>query len=112
MVCWNLLAANLLRIMFWFGHPFELPLLAQSILMVGVMMILIHACVDLTFHPTPRKVGALSFSRHPWPLTWNPPPRILFEARANFPLHFRVKTYCWEYQLSLLLPTHIYRNGL
>lgn len=44
-VCLNLLVANILRIMFWFGRHFELPLLAQSIIMVFTMLALTEICV-------------------------------------------------------------------
>ncbi|XP_076449408.1 solute carrier family 66 member 2-like isoform X2 [Babylonia areolata] len=44
-VCLNLLIAHILRIMFWFGERFELPLLAQSILMTLSMLILVELCV-------------------------------------------------------------------
>ena len=40
-----LLAANILRILFWFGKPFETPLLLQSILMNLAMLIMVHLCV-------------------------------------------------------------------
>jgi len=46
LVCFNLMIANILRILFWFGRPFELPLLAQSILMVGMMLFMMHVCVE------------------------------------------------------------------
>eukprot|EP00040_Diaphanoeca_grandis_P019341 m.102075 g.102075 ORF g.102075 m.102075 type:complete len:248 (+) comp27381_c0_seq3:84-827(+) len=45
-MCFSLLTANILRILFWFGHPFEFPLLAQSILMVVAMLFLMNACVE------------------------------------------------------------------
>ncbi|ESO95005.1 hypothetical protein LOTGIDRAFT_117571 [Lottia gigantea] len=44
-VCLTLLIANILRIMFWFGKHFELPLLAQSFIMVVTMMALVELCV-------------------------------------------------------------------
>ncbi|XP_076339040.1 solute carrier family 66 member 2 isoform X2 [Tachypleus tridentatus] len=44
-VCLALLIANTLRIIFWFGHPFELPLLIQSVIMILTMLSLIHLCV-------------------------------------------------------------------
>ncbi|XP_078337436.1 solute carrier family 66 member 2-like isoform X2 [Crassostrea virginica] len=44
-VCLNLLIANILRILFWFGRHFELPLLAQSIIMVFTMLALTEICV-------------------------------------------------------------------
>lgn len=46
-VCLNLLIANILRIMFWFGKHFELPLLAQSIIMTFIMLIMVHLCVSV-----------------------------------------------------------------
>ncbi|CAL1544814.1 unnamed protein product [Lymnaea stagnalis] len=46
-VCLALLIANILRIMFWFGKHFELPLLAQSIIMIFTMLILVQLCVDV-----------------------------------------------------------------
>jgi hypothetical protein len=44
-VCLSLLIANILRILFWFGHPFELPLLTQSIVMIICMLIMLELCV-------------------------------------------------------------------
>jgi len=44
-VCFVLLLANTLRIVFWFGHPFELPLLFQSIIMIFTMLALVELCV-------------------------------------------------------------------
>lgn len=44
-VCLALLVANILRILFWFGHPYELPLLAQSIIMNVAMLAMVHLCV-------------------------------------------------------------------
>ncbi|KAK7114304.1 solute carrier family 66 member 2-like isoform X2 [Littorina saxatilis] len=44
-VCLNLLIAHILRIMFWFGERFELPLLGQSILMTFSMLVLVELCV-------------------------------------------------------------------
>uniref|UniRef100_A0A8D8TBC1 Solute carrier family 66 member 2 n=1 Tax=Cacopsylla melanoneura TaxID=428564 RepID=A0A8D8TBC1_9HEMI len=44
-VCLALLVANTLRILFWFGKRYELPLLVQSIIMNIVMLAMIHLCV-------------------------------------------------------------------
>ncbi|XP_013382671.1 PQ-loop repeat-containing protein 1 isoform X1 [Lingula anatina] len=44
-VCLTLLIANILRILFWFGKHFELPLLAQSIVMIFCMLSMIELCV-------------------------------------------------------------------
>ncbi|BFZ19221.1 hypothetical protein BsWGS_22259 [Bradybaena similaris] len=46
-VCLALLIANILRIMFWFGKHFELPLLAQSVIMIVTMLVLIQLCVSV-----------------------------------------------------------------
>ena len=45
MVCFVLLMANTLRILFWFGRHFELPLLTQSIIMVFAMLLMQELCV-------------------------------------------------------------------
>ncbi|CAH1269709.1 PQLC1 [Branchiostoma lanceolatum] len=47
-VCLALLVANTLRILFWFGVHFELPLLAQSIIMNVTMMVMLHLCNRVT----------------------------------------------------------------
>ncbi|XP_064467303.1 solute carrier family 66 member 2-like isoform X2 [Ornithodoros turicata] len=44
-VCLALLVANTLRILFWFGHPFETPLLVQSVVMTVCMLALMQLCV-------------------------------------------------------------------
>ncbi|XP_030831004.1 solute carrier family 66 member 2 [Strongylocentrotus purpuratus] len=46
-VCLVLLIANTLRILFWFGHPFELPLLAQSVIMIFTMMVVLQLCTRI-----------------------------------------------------------------
>ncbi|XP_073420914.1 solute carrier family 66 member 2-like [Dendrobates tinctorius] len=43
-VCFVLLIANILRIFFWFGKFFALPLLLQSLLMIGTMFSMLHLC--------------------------------------------------------------------
>ncbi|XP_066904800.1 solute carrier family 66 member 2 isoform X5 [Halyomorpha halys] len=46
-VCLALLIANTLRILFWFGKRYELPLLAQSMIMNMMMLLMIHLCVKV-----------------------------------------------------------------
>ncbi|ELT93755.1 hypothetical protein CAPTEDRAFT_58151, partial [Capitella teleta] len=46
-VCLTLLVANTLRIMFWFGHPFETPLLIQSFMMNATMLAMVYVCVTV-----------------------------------------------------------------
>ncbi|XP_018895673.1 solute carrier family 66 member 2 isoform X2 [Bemisia tabaci] len=46
-VCLALLIANTLRILFWFGKRYELPLLLQSIVMNIMMLLMIHLCVKV-----------------------------------------------------------------
>ena len=45
LVCLSLLIANILRILFWFGHWFEYPLLAQSVIMIVTMLIMLELCI-------------------------------------------------------------------
>ncbi|XP_015596555.1 PQ-loop repeat-containing protein 1 [Cephus cinctus] len=46
-VCLALLIANTLRILFWFGKHYELPLLLQSILMNIAMLFMIRVCINI-----------------------------------------------------------------
>eukprot|EP00118_Oscarella_pearsei_P027152 m.310839 g.310839 ORF g.310839 m.310839 type:complete len:255 (+) comp55443_c0_seq1:15-779(+) len=46
-VCFVLLVANILRILFWFGEFYELPLLAQSVVMIMTMLIVLKLCVQV-----------------------------------------------------------------
>lgn len=44
-VCLTLLVANIARLAFWFGHPFELPLVVQSVIMILAQLLLLELCV-------------------------------------------------------------------
>ncbi|CAF3708779.1 unnamed protein product [Rotaria sp. Silwood1] len=44
-VCLTLLIANIIRIEFWFGKHFEIPLLVQSIVMIICMLIMLELCI-------------------------------------------------------------------
>ncbi|CAH3015071.1 unnamed protein product [Porites evermanni] len=46
-VCLALVVANILRIFFWFGRHFELPLLAQSFIMIAAMMMMLQLCTKI-----------------------------------------------------------------
>nr|KAF6423433.1 hypothetical protein HJG63_015815 [Rousettus aegyptiacus] len=46
-VCLVLLVANILRILFWFGRRFEAPLLWQSIVMTGTMLLMLKLCTEV-----------------------------------------------------------------
>uniref|UniRef100_A0A1B6GIW7 Solute carrier family 66 member 2 n=1 Tax=Cuerna arida TaxID=1464854 RepID=A0A1B6GIW7_9HEMI len=46
-VCLVLLISNILRILFWCGKKFELPLLIQSMIMNITMLFMIHVCVSV-----------------------------------------------------------------
>ena len=52
LVCLALLIANILRILFWFGHPFELPLLTQSVIMIVCMIIMLELCIRVKSEQT------------------------------------------------------------
>jgi hypothetical protein len=43
MICFILLTANIIRIFYWFGEPFETTLLVQSFVMIIVQLALLHA---------------------------------------------------------------------
>jgi len=76
-VCLALLIANTLRILFWFGKFFELPLLAQSIFMLFMMMLMLHLCVTVrnktelvaTVAAKRRTFLAMNFRRDFWQWT-------------------------------------------
>ncbi|XP_072013362.1 solute carrier family 66 member 2-like isoform X2 [Amphiura filiformis] len=68
-VCLALLVANTLRILFWFGHPFELPLLLQSIIMIATMMAMLQLCtrVNILHDISTKKKRFVDFDRkHFW----------------------------------------------
>ncbi|XP_075214414.1 solute carrier family 66 member 2 isoform X2 [Lycorma delicatula] len=46
-VCLVLIFANTLRILFWFGKRYELPLLIQSFVMNFAMLVMVHLCVTV-----------------------------------------------------------------
>jgi len=46
-VCLTLLIANILRIAFWFGHHYELPLLIQSFVIILGMLVMMDICVKI-----------------------------------------------------------------
>lgn len=64
LVCLSLLVANILRILFWFGHPFELPLLVQSIIMIVCMLIMLELCIRVKSeqHPIASHTAARKFT--------------------------------------------------
>ncbi|XP_077503621.1 solute carrier family 66 member 2 isoform X3 [Amblyomma americanum] len=68
-VCLALLVANTLRMLFWFGRPFELPLLAQSVVMSSCMLLMLQLCVRTrslsTIVPQPKQRFTESLSENP-----------------------------------------------
>lgn len=72
-VCLTLLIANILRIFFWFGHPFELPLLEQSFVMIFAMLGLVKLCVSVRHKSDIIAAKSISFTeldhRHFWQWT-------------------------------------------
>ncbi|KOC66675.1 PQ-loop repeat-containing protein 1 [Habropoda laboriosa] len=61
-VCLTLLIANTLRISFWFGKRYEIPLLLQSILMIITMFIMIKLCINVQNRNQVVKVRERVFS--------------------------------------------------
>lgn len=73
-VCLSLLMANILRLLFWFGHPFSIVLVIQSIVMITCMLLMLELCVrfknDSLFAPNVTQHRFLDFnSNYFW--KWN-----------------------------------------
>lgn len=65
--CLVLLLANMLRVAFWFGHPFDAGLLVQSLVMIAGMLAMMHLCVRVHSLGGPK---AKRLGHHDWrPLT-------------------------------------------
>ncbi|XP_053601530.1 solute carrier family 66 member 2 isoform X2 [Plodia interpunctella] len=64
-VCLALLIANTLRILFWFGKRYELPLLIQSIVMNVTMFVMIHLCVNVQKKNQIIRARERIFTAHP-----------------------------------------------
>jgi len=60
-VCLVLTLANILRILFWFGKHFETPLLLQSVVMIGAMMVMLQLCVKTKYN---TKDGPTHVTKH------------------------------------------------
>ncbi|XP_064467304.1 solute carrier family 66 member 2-like isoform X3 [Ornithodoros turicata] len=69
-VCLALLVANTLRILFWFGHPFETPLLVQSVVMTVCMLALMQLCVRTKNQSLILPVPGQTFTDWEWRHFW------------------------------------------
>jgi len=69
-VCLALLAANTLRILFWFGHPFEIPLLVQSVVMILTMFAMLELCVRVKQKNSIVPVKSRYFLDFEWHYFW------------------------------------------
>lgn len=58
-VCLTLLIANIMRIMFWFGHHFELPLLIQSFVMIVGMLAMMEICIRVRDKSSSYMISAI-----------------------------------------------------
>uniref|UniRef100_A0A1I8I8M1 Solute carrier family 66 member 2 n=1 Tax=Macrostomum lignano TaxID=282301 RepID=A0A1I8I8M1_9PLAT len=96
-VCLTLLLANILRILFWFCKHFELPLLAQSFVMIFTMLCMVHIYVrtrQKTILPTDKIRRFIDLeSAHFW--KWTD-----FLSYLQFLLLFTVAASCITYPLS------------
>lgn len=63
-VCLTLLIANILRIIFWFGHHFELPLLIQSFVVIFGMLVLMELCVRVRDKSSTFTISSAGPNRH------------------------------------------------
>ncbi|XP_051948443.1 solute carrier family 66 member 2-like isoform X2 [Xyrauchen texanus] len=69
-VCLVLLVANILRILFRFGHYFETPLLWQSIIMIITMLIMLNLCTNVHM-ATELNTKRRSFTDFDWNYFWS-----------------------------------------
>ncbi|XP_051526311.1 solute carrier family 66 member 2-like isoform X4 [Myxocyprinus asiaticus] len=69
-VCLVLLVANILRILFRFGHYFETPLLWQSIIMIITMLIMLNLCTNVHV-ATELNTKRRSFTDFDWNYFWS-----------------------------------------
>ncbi|XP_066531814.1 solute carrier family 66 member 2 isoform X1 [Hoplias malabaricus] len=68
-VCFVLLFANILRILFRFGHYFETALLWQSIIMIATMLIMLSLCTSVRV-TTEISTKGRSFTDFDWNYFW------------------------------------------
>lgn len=69
-VCLVLLVANILRILFRFGHFFETPLLWQSVIMIITMLIMLNLCTSVRM-ATELSTKRRSFTDFDWNYFWS-----------------------------------------
>ncbi|XP_042601221.1 solute carrier family 66 member 2-like isoform X2 [Cyprinus carpio] len=69
-VCLVLLVANILRILFRFGHFFETPLLWQSVIMIITMLIMLNLCTSVRM-ATELNTKRRSFTDFDWNYFWS-----------------------------------------
>lgn len=86
-VCLNLLIANILRILFWFGKHYELPLLAQSVIMTFIMLAMVHLCVTVK-----QKTELIKSKEHNFADYEEP---ALLRSRSQ--TEHRFQDFDWEY---------------
>jgi len=60
-ICLLILSANILRIFFWYGKRFDIPLLYQSIVSIIMQFILIHECLNVSKENFNKKFISNSF---------------------------------------------------
>ncbi|XP_053401554.1 solute carrier family 66 member 2-like isoform X1 [Mercenaria mercenaria] len=109
-VCLTLLIANILRILFWFGKHFEMPLLLQSIIMTFTMLALTHLCVTVKHKSEIIKAKQHNFSDAPqyrfldfeWEHFWK---WTSFESYIQFTLTF---TGCMGLLTYIFLDNWVY----
>uniref|UniRef100_A0A1B6DX13 Solute carrier family 66 member 2 n=1 Tax=Clastoptera arizonana TaxID=38151 RepID=A0A1B6DX13_9HEMI len=69
-VCLVLLVSNILRILFWCGKRFEIPLLIQSMIMNLTMLFMIHVCVTVKNKNQIIRVPDRIFTDFDWHHFW------------------------------------------
>ncbi|MEQ2310283.1 hypothetical protein AMECASPLE_007278 [Ameca splendens] len=87
-VCLVLLVANILRILFRFGHYYEMPLLWQSIIMIGTMLVMLNLCTNV------RMASELSTKRRSFLATDNKDEEVRIPKRLFLDFDW---TYFWSW---------------
>uniref|UniRef100_A0AC34QS96 PQ-loop repeat-containing protein 1 n=1 Tax=Panagrolaimus sp. JU765 TaxID=591449 RepID=A0AC34QS96_9BILA len=79
LVCLALCAANILRILFWFGKRFEVTLLVQSVVMITCMILMLEISVRMNRRTVPLKERTSVWNSGPFgPVEENSPETTAF----------------------------------
>lgn len=98
-VCLALIAANMLRIIFWFGKRFEIPLLIQSIVMIVAMFFMMEICLRMRRRSHNPSISSTRRGFHGQYTNFNLPPFHSFQVTDDYSVSFRCT--CWLIYTSI-----------